>query len=63
MTADDLLTAEELADRLKLKPGTIREWARAGKIPARRLSHKVIRYSFPEVVAALESARAAGVAR
>ena len=61
--SDDLLTAAELAHRLKVKPGTIREWTRIGKIPARRLSHKVIRYCLAEVVASLESASPKGGGR
>ena len=61
--SDEMLTAAELADRLKVKPDTVRVWARSGKIPARKLSHKVIRFSLPEVVAALESARPKEVAR
>ena len=61
--SDELLTAAELADRLKVKPDTVRVWVRSGKIPTRKLSHKVIRFSLPEVVAALESARPKEVAR
>lgn len=53
--SDDLLTAGELAERLKVKPATIRQWSRSGRIPSRRLSHKVIRYCFSDVVAALEA--------
>jgi excisionase family DNA binding protein len=55
MCCDDLLTAVELANRLNIKPDTIRAWTRAGKIPARRLSYKVVRYNLPIVVQALES--------
>jgi excisionase family DNA binding protein len=51
----DLLTAAELAERLGVKPGTILGWHRLGRIPARRLSHKVLRFSLPDVVAALEA--------
>ena len=51
---NDLLTAEQLADRLTVKPRTVREWFRAGLIPATRLSPKVIRYSLDDVVASLE---------
>ena len=50
----DLLTADQLADRIAVKPRTVRDWTRAGLIPAVRLTRKVIRYDFDEVVAALE---------
>ncbi len=51
---NDLLTAEQMADRLAVKPRTIREWFRAGLIPATRLSPKVIRYNLDDVVTALK---------
>lgn len=46
-------TAEELAERLTLKPKTIRDWARQGVIPSLRISPKVIRFDFDEVEKAL----------
>lgn len=49
----DLLTAEELAVRLRVKPDTVRGWARRGMIPRLQLSSKVIRYDLHSVVAAL----------
>lgn len=52
----DLLTAVELADRLKVKPKTVRLWARQGRIPTRKLSHNILRFSLLEVVAALKAA-------
>jgi hypothetical protein len=63
---DDLLTASELASRLGVRPGTILGWHRDKRIPARKLSHKVLRFSLPDVVAALEtrpSHEGEGVAR
>ncbi len=56
---DDLLTAQELASHLGVKPGTILDWHRKGKIPARRLSHKVLRFNLRDVLAALEARQAA----
>ena len=50
----DLLTAEQLAERLRVKPRTVKEWLRAGRIPAARLTPKVIRYDLEQVVAALK---------
>lgn len=53
--SNDLLTAGELADRLGVQAGTILGWARAGRIPARRLTSKVVRFDLPVVLAALEA--------
>jgi excisionase family DNA binding protein len=50
----DLLTAEQLAERLGVKPRTVKEWLRAGLIPATRLTPKVIRYDLEQVVTALK---------
>ena len=50
----DLLTADELAERLKVQPETIRGWARRGLIPRIQFSPKVIRY---DLAAAVEHAR------
>jgi excisionase family DNA binding protein len=55
---DELLTAEEVADRLRVNPDTVAVWARRRRIPALRLSRKVIRFRLPEVIAALEAATA-----
>ena len=49
----DLLTAAELAKRLSVKPETILRWHRSGRIPGRRLSHKVLRFCLADVVSAL----------
>jgi excisionase family DNA binding protein len=53
---DALLTAAELAERLGVRPGTVLGWHRKGRIPARKLSQKVLRFDLAEVLAALESA-------
>ena len=55
----ELLTAEELADRLRVRPETVRTWARRGTIPAVRLSPKVIRFDLQAVVEAMTSRRTA----
>jgi excisionase family DNA binding protein len=52
---DDLLTAAEIAIRLGVKPGTVLAWHRNGRIPARRLSHKVLRFALADVLKALDS--------
>lgn len=51
---DDLWSAEQLAEYLGLKPNTIREWGRLGRIPRLSLSHKVIRYRPTDVITSLE---------
>jgi predicted site-specific integrase-resolvase len=48
-----LVTADELADALKVKPETVRGWSRTGLIPAVRLTPKVIRYDLAAVIRAL----------
>jgi predicted site-specific integrase-resolvase len=49
----ELLTAEQLAGRLHVKPNTVRVWTRRGRIPAVKLSPKVVRYEWAAVLAAL----------
>ena len=51
---ENLITAEDLAQRLGLKADTIRRWASKGKIPSHRLSHKVVRFKLSEVLSSLE---------
>ena len=48
-----LLTAAELARRLRLRPRTIRAWASAGLIPCVRLGARTIRYDLRAVLRAL----------
>lgn len=55
----DLMTAEQLAERLGVKPRTIRGWMRAGIIPSTRLTPKVIRFDLEQVVTALKQRQAA----
>lgn len=58
-TDRELLTVAELADRLQLAASTLTKWRRRGTIPALRLSAKVYRYDYLDVVAALRSRSAA----
>ena len=51
----DLITSEDLANRLKVKVTTIKRWTRAGAIPCIKISGKVIRYDYAEVLASLRS--------
>lgn len=57
--SEELLTADELAERLRLQPRTIREWARRGLIPTIRLSPKVVRYELAAVVEAMTTRQSA----
>jgi excisionase family DNA binding protein len=47
---DELLTIPEVAELLKLKPGTIRNWIDLGRIPAKRIGLRVIRVSKIDVL-------------
>lgn len=49
----ELLTAAQLAERLKVRPSTVREWAKTGRIPEIRISAKVRRFDPVEVDAVL----------
>ncbi len=60
LSPDDLMTAEDLAARLRVRPGTILGWYRKGRIPARKLSPKVLRFSLAELLAALDHAEGVG---
>ena len=55
MNESDLLTADELAGRLRVRPSTIQRWSRAGRIPKVRLSPKVVRYNLAAVVQAMSA--------
>lgn len=37
--SSEWLACEELAERMRVRPATIREWARRGFIPAAKLGH------------------------
>ena len=54
----ELLTTEDLAKRLTLRPSTIRRWARAGIIPYLRFSGKVVRFDVEAVESALRKVAA-----
>ena len=55
MPDETVMTAAELAERLQVKPETILGWHRTGRIPARRLTRKVLRFNLDDVMAALET--------
>ncbi len=60
MSERDYLTADELAEQLRLQPSTIRQWSRRGLIPAVRLSPKVVRFQLEAVVEALAARQRGG---
>jgi predicted site-specific integrase-resolvase len=51
----ELSTSIDVANHIGVQPETVRRWYRAGLIPGRRLSHKVLRFCLADVVAALEA--------
>lgn len=51
----ELLTATELAGRLRVQVDTVRRWAREGRIPCLRPSPKVVRFELGQVVAAIRA--------
>jgi excisionase family DNA binding protein len=53
MNDTELLTADQLAERLHLRPRTVQAWARQGRIPTVRLSPKVVRFDWGTVLTAL----------
>lgn len=59
----ELLTANELAQRLGIRPATVREWARSGRIPEIKLSTKVRRFDIDEVLAAVKDQKGKAVAQ
>ncbi len=50
----ELLTAEQIARRLQVRPSTVKAWAKSGRIPEHRLSAKVRRYDLSEVLEAVQ---------
>jgi excisionase family DNA binding protein len=49
----ELLTVDQLAERLQVRPRTLQVWARQGRIPTVKLSAKVVRFEWLAVLAAL----------
>lgn len=49
----ELLTAKELAARLKVTPATIHSWQRRGLIPCLRLGHRPVLFEIDAVESAM----------
>lgn len=39
---DQFLTRKEVADRLRVKPETVSDWVKAGKLTAKRIGKKLL---------------------
>jgi excisionase family DNA binding protein len=59
----NLLSADDLAARLRVRPSTVRAWARADRIPAIRIGPKTLRFDFAEVLRAIRARRRGGLHR
>ena len=57
----EILDKAELARRLRVTPATVAKWAREKRIPEIRISPKVRRFDYGEVIAALKNSSAAKV--
>jgi len=55
-TGEELLTLEELAQRLRLHPDTARGLYRRGVIPGLKLGHRTLRFEYSQVIEALRQA-------
>jgi len=55
-TGEELLTLEELAERLRLHPDTARGLYRRGIIPGLKLGHRTLRFEYSKVIEALRQA-------
>ena len=48
-TPQNLLTVQDIADRLQVNPETVRRWAWSGELPMVRLGKKAIRFNPADV--------------
>lgn len=62
METNELLTADELAQKLKVTAATVANWRHRGVIPSIQINASTIRYSFPDVLAAIRSKAASKTA-
>ena len=52
----ELLTINEVAQKLKLHPKTTRDLYRRGVIPGLKIGHRTLRFSYPDVLQAIQEA-------
>lgn len=53
--ARELVTAEEIAERVRVQPDTVKGWGRRGIIPAVRISRQTVRFDLDAVLQALRN--------
>ncbi len=53
--SEALISASELAKKLKRHPGTVSRWARLGLIPSMRANKRSVFFRFSDVVKAMEA--------
>jgi excisionase family DNA binding protein len=53
---NELITLDELAQRLKIHPVTVRGLKRSGVIPSIKIGHRTLRFDYAQVIAALIAA-------
>ena len=54
MSTEQLATADELAEQLRVSGETVRRWARGGRIPCIRPTQRTLRFDLAAVRQALE---------
>jgi excisionase family DNA binding protein len=56
-TVQQVEDANKVGERLGLKPETVLQMARRGRIPCVRLGRSVVRFDWPDVMRALKAAK------
>jgi excisionase family DNA binding protein len=54
---EELLTAEEVANLLKVSPSAVFKWAKRGTIPFYRINEKCLRFRKPDIEAFVEQGK------
>lgn len=61
MNSNKLLTETQAAELAQVKPKTIADWGRAGKLPRVRLSARCIRYRSSDIEALIDGSLQQGL--